>query len=97
MFLNSVPTSTPIEDKSTTLTPFLSLLNYSANNSGTAPEDHLDNSGESKRKKRRSFGSLSKVFSIGRTRRSIAVPTNLDLEGKLFYLRGLGPYVLVFM
>ena len=34
------------------------------------------------KKKKKSFGSLSKVFSRGRTRRSIAVPYNDAYEGK---------------
>ncbi|KAL4221609.1 hypothetical protein ACF0H5_019866 [Mactra antiquata] len=80
-----VPTSTPkISSKhNRNNNSFTPLNQYLENNNDVADHnksgDSLDTSLEIKKKKRISLGSISKVFSRGRTRRSITALTN-DVE-----------------
>ena len=71
--------STPKDsrERSNSLTPLIDSQNKS--NMSLPASD--TSSSETKKKKRISLGSISKVFTRGRARRSIAVPTGTELEG----------------
>lgn len=62
-------------DRSNSLTPLIDSQNKS---SISLPIS--ETSSETKKKKRISLGSISKVFTRGRVRRSIAIPTGTELE-----------------
>ena len=70
--------STPKDsrERSNSLTPLIDSQNKS--NMSLPASD--TSSSETKKKKRISLGSISKVFTRGRARRSIAVPTGTELE-----------------
>ncbi|XP_071146106.1 kazrin-like isoform X2 [Mytilus edulis] len=64
-----------LRDRSNSLTPLIDSQNKS---SISLPIS--ETSSETKKKKRISLGSLSKVFTRGRVRRSIAIPVGTELE-----------------
>ena len=93
----AVPTSTPKlgnkhdnDEVFSPLNQFLENNNNSSShgNSNNKTVDNLDGSGESRRKKRISLGgSISKVFSRGKTRRSLAMPQeDSNGESELFII-----------
>ncbi|XP_050412103.2 kazrin isoform X2 [Patella vulgata] len=67
----TVSTSTPNTDRKDSLTPLMKWFNTS--------HDYHEADVKNK-KKRKSFGSLSRVFTRGRTRRSIAMTNNESLD-----------------
>jgi hypothetical protein len=65
------------------------LNRYLENNNditGDKTEEGLDTSLENRKKKRISLGSISKVFSRGKTRRSLAMSNEAETDGKIILI-----------
>ncbi|XP_041377484.1 kazrin-like isoform X2 [Gigantopelta aegis] len=68
----NVQTSTPNNDRQDAFTPLMRIFNTS--------QELSDSSDSKKKKKRRPFGSLPRMFSKGRLRRSIALPSSEGID-----------------